>query len=367
MNLLNPPAVIGIIGGGQLGQMLALSAIEQGYWIAVLDPDPHCPCSKLAHHFIQAQYNDEEALKKLNVLADVITYEFENVDVEATRRVIEAHKLPQGFKALMISQDRLLEKQFAIQCGIPCVPFEHFNTRAEFDALSIDRPRVIKTRRYGYDGKGQSYLYTEIDKRQCSLRFPHPYVIEDICLFDREISVAVCAFDDGIVAFEPFENLHVKGILRSSLFPARIDPALSQKANEAAIRLVKALDYRGILVVEYFVSGDEIYFNEFAPRPHNSAHGTIEACDFSQFDLHIRAISHHPKVEPKRLQCNLMLNILGEDYEHALKLWNTSKEAIHLHLYGKTEKRPQRKMGHLSLNTDTVEACIPLINQWRTR
>jgi 5-(carboxyamino)imidazole ribonucleotide synthase len=367
MNILNPPAVIGIIGGGQLGQMLALSAIAQGYWIAVLDPDANCPCSNLAHHFIQAAYNDEDALKRLNVLADVITYEFENVDVEATKACIDADKLPQGFKALMISQDRLLEKQFAINSGIPCVPFEHFNTKAEYDDLMLNHPRVIKTRRYGYDGKGQTWLYTQTDKNNCQLHFPHPYVIEDICLFDKEISVAVCSFSDGIVAYEPFENVHVSGILRSSIYPARIEASLAEKAVHYATQLVEALDYRGILVVEFFVMGDAIYFNEFAPRPHNSAHGTIETCDFSQFDLHIRAITNHPKRNPKRLQCNLMLNILGENYEQALKLWSTSLEPIHLHLYGKTEIRPQRKMGHLSFNADTMDPCIELLNQWRTR
>lgn len=367
MSILNPPAVIGIIGGGQLGQMLALSAIAQGYWIAVLDPDPNCPCAKLAQHFIQAQYNDEEALKKLNVLADVITYEFENVDVEATKKFIDSNKLPQGYKALMISQDRLLEKQFALESGIPCVPFEHFNSKEEFDALSMDVPRVIKTRRYGYDGKGQYWLYTQSDKANCQLHFPHPYVVEDICLFDKEISVAVCSFNDGIVAYEPFENVHVSGILRSSLYPARIHQNLAQKAMDYAVQLVKALDYRGILVVEFFVLNDDVYFNEFAPRPHNSAHGTIEASDFSQFDLHIRAITHHHKLEPRRIQNNLMLNILGEHYEQALKLWNTSPEPIHLHLYGKAEIRAQRKMGHLSFNADTMEPCLTLLNQWRTQ
>lgn len=367
MSILNPPAVIGIIGGGQLGQMLALSAIAQGYWIAVLDPNPNCPCANLAHHFIQAQYNDEEALKKLNVLADVITYEFENVDVEATKKFIDSNKLPQGYKALMISQDRLLEKQFALESGIPCVPFEHFNSKEEFDALNMDVPRVIKTRRYGYDGKGQTYLYTQSDIANCQLHFPHPYVAEDICLFDQEISVAVCSFTDGIVVYEPFENVHVSGILRSSLYPARINQTVAERAMHYASKLVKALTYRGILVVEFFVLNDEVYFNEFAPRPHNSAHGTIEACDFSQFDLHIRAIANHPKLEPKRLQNNLMLNILGEDYEHALQFWNTSVKPIHLHLYGKTEIRPQRKMGHLSFNADTMDECMNLLKQWSTR
>ena len=367
MSVLNPPAVIGIIGGGQLGQMLALSAIAQGYWIAVLDPDPNCPCAKLAHHFIQAQYKDEEALKQLNVMADVITYEFENVDVEATKKIIDLNKLPQGYKALMISQDRLLEKQFALNSGIPCVPFEHFNSKEEFDALILDRPCVIKTRRYGYDGKGQYWLYTQADKANCHLHFPHPYVAEDICLFDKEISVAVCSFNDGIVAYEPFENVHVSGILRSSLYPARIEQSIAEKAMQYAMQLVKALDYRGILVVEFFVLNEDVYFNEFAPRPHNSAHGTIEACDFSQFDLHIRAITNHQKLEPKRIQNNLMLNILGEHYDHALKLWNSSPEPLHLHLYGKTEIRAQRKMGHLSFNADAMESCISLLNQWRTR
>lgn len=367
MSLLNPPAVIGIIGGGQLGRMLALSAIAQGYWIAVLDPDANCPCSKLAHHFIQAAYNDEEALKRLNVLSDVITYEFENVDVEALKKVIELAKLPQGVKALMISQDRMLEKQFATDCGIPCVPYENFNTRAEYDALVIDRPRLIKTRRYGYDGKGQFWLYDQADKAKHLLRFPYPYIVEDICAFDCEISVAVCAFEEGLVAYEPFENVHVTGILRSSLLPARISKTLTDKAVLYAKQLVSTLAYRGTLVVEFFVKDEEVYFNEFAPRPHNSAHGTIEACDFSQFDLHIRAITGHRMIEPKRIQNNIMLNILGEDYEKAFKLWNMSEQPIHLHLYDKTEIRPQRKMGHLSFNADTMDACIVLLNSWRTQ
>ena len=362
-----PPAMLGILGGGQLGRMFTVAAKTMGYRVTVLDPDPHAPAAEFADRHLCAAFDDPAALQELAQCA-AITTEFENVNADAMRFLAQHTTVSPSGDYVAIAQNRIQEKAWIQKAGLQTAPYQaicQLNDITEASAQLL--PGILKTATLGYDGKGQTYLYTQTDKARCQLHFPHPYVAEDICLFDKEISVAVCSFTDGIVVYEPFENVHVSGILRSSLYPARINQTVAEKAMHYASKLVKALNYRGILVVEFFVLNDEVYFNEFAPRPHNSAHGTIEACDFSQFDLHIRAITNHPKLEPKCLQNNLMLNILGEDYEHALQFWNTSVKPIHLHLYGKTEIRPQRKMGHLSFNADTMDECMNLLKQWSTR
>jgi 5-(carboxyamino)imidazole ribonucleotide synthase len=363
-----PPSTIGIIGGGQLGKMMALSMIEQGYKVAVLDPDAECPCSNIANHFICASYSDELALRQLVEMSEILTYEFENVEVEMLRKVSGIEKVPQGYDCLKVSQDRLLEKSTIEYLGIPTVRFAPFSTQDELDNLELNYPIIIKTRRLGYDGKGQ---YRVNDKQSLSilkLEFPMEYIAEEICAFDTEISVIVCGFKDGQSNFEAFENKHINGILDTSIYPAHVSNVIQLQAIQSALTIIQTFNYIGVLAVEFFVKDDQLYFNELAPRPHNSGHGTINSCDYSQFDLHVAAICGSSVIQPKRLQSSVMQNILGQDLELFIQRFEIqSTQSIHLHVYGKKEIRHNRKMGHLTIHHDSVEQVKEIAKNWRTQ
>ncbi len=348
---------IGIIGGGQLGQMMALSAIEMGFEVVVLDPDQECPCVKVASHFICAPYHDIVALSQLNEMCDVITYEFENVPIETLKETIDLKKCPQGFKALEISQDRVLEKEFAKSLNIPTVEFFVIETHADLNKVNATDDYILKTRRLGYDGKGQM-AYKSHDRVE--LKHPSGYILEKKCRFDLEISIAITRFKDGCTFFEASTNHHKKGILAYSINPTQ-NHRLSEKAQSYALKLVEALDYIGVLVVEFFVQGDELFFNEFAPRPHNSYHASIEGYEFSQFDTHILAITKQSKVDPHLLSPTLMVNVLGDNFEKALGFQYTNPYPSHIHIYGKKELRNGRKMAHLTYCADKPEE---LIQKW---
>ncbi len=351
---------IGIIGGGQLGQMMASSAIEMGFKVFVLDPDSSCPASALASQFICAPYNDVAALNKLNESCDVITYEFENVPISTLMENISLSKCPQGFKALEISQDRLLEKNFAKTLNIPTVDFLVIDTQEEYLAIENKENYILKTRRLGYDGKGQVDLKSNDDVK---ISHESGYIAERKCLFDHEISIAVTRFKDGSSVFPVSLNTHKKGILAYSINPAPLTEKVIKEAQDYTIKLVEALDYYGVFVVEYFVEKDKILFNEFAPRPHNSYHASIEGCEFSQYDTHIRAITSQKKVDPHLLSPTLMVNVLGDNYDKALSFAKDSAYPMHLHNYGKKELRLGRKMGHITICCDDPQDCI---EKWET-
>lgn len=356
-------STIGILGGGQLGLMMAQAAKKQGHRIVVLDPDDQCPCVKIADKFICAKYNDENAVKEMAEQCDVLTYEFENADAQLVSQFID--KFPQGSDALTISQHRYKEKKFAKKLGLKTPHFFKMKSEAELFQI-ISFPTLIKTCRFGYDGKGQWLIRDIEDLNEIKLEFPGEYIAEEFVSYDREISVVVARFYDGTVAFPPFENVHEKGILRQSMVPSVVSEEVARVAIEAAISIAEQLDYIGVLAVEMFVCGDEVIFNEFAPRPHNSAHLTIECADFSQFDLHIAAITRQTKVEPTMINHGVMFNILGQ---HVAEVF--SKHAAHpddtvyIHWYGKKETRFNRKMGHVTLaSMDKVE-LNELIDRWR--
>jgi 5-(carboxyamino)imidazole ribonucleotide synthase len=360
---LLPPASIGIVGGGQLGRMMALSAIAKGYKIAVLDPDPTCPCASIADVFIAADYDDAEAFDRLVSMCDVVTYEFENADAGLVQKY--GSKFPQGHRALEISQHRLAEKNFARQSRVPCPKYVSVSSRSDLESIT-DFPIVLKTCRFGYDGKGQWLIQNKDDLTAHDIQFPGEYIAESYIDFEKEISVVCCRFNDGVTIYEPFENRHAKGILRESIHPAQIDDKSRKMAFEATKRLVEALDYIGVLAVEYFVTKEGILFNEMAPRPHNSAHGTIEGCEYSQYDLHIAAITGSGQIESKRITNTMMINLLGQDIQTALKKWETvSTQSIHLHWYGKSEIRNNRKMGHITVCADTIEELNRIAKPWR--
>lgn len=354
-----PPATIGIIGGGQLGRMMAISAKYMGYNIAVLDPTPHCPTAQVADCHIVAAYDDMEAIKELTELSDVITYEFENVDVTAATYIEDQGKLPQGAYALEVTQNRENEKNLMKEAGIPVAPFTIVHSEEECrQALkSMQLPAVIKTCRGGYDGKGQFKINTETDVEE-AIRFarqPGTFIIEQWIPFDKEISVVFSRTSTGEIAIFPIaENIHKDHILYETIAPANISNKTAELAKEAAKILAKKINVVGTFAIEMFVKGEEVFINEMAPRPHNSGHYTIEACNVSQFTQHIRAICGLPLIPVQQLQSVSMINILGEDMSKALHALSTMPNGF-VHLYGKAEAKEKRKMGHITFVASSSE------------
>lgn len=347
-----PPQTIGIIGGGQLGRMMAIAAKYMGYNVIVLDPTPNCPTAQVADGQIVAAYDDMEAIKELADKSDVVTYEFENVDLDAATFIEEAGKLPQGAFALEVTQNREKEKKLMREIGLPVPNFSivHNGTECEAALEKITLPAVIKTCRGGYDGKGQLKIESEQDK-EAAIQFADQggtFIIEEWITFDKEISTVFTRSQSGQIIFFPIaENDHKDHILYETIAPARISDELNRKAKDAASLLADKINVVGTFAIEMFVKGEEIFINEMAPRPHNSGHYTIEACSESQFSQHIRAICGLPLPEIRLHQNAMMINVLGEDMPKALRALRKLPEA-HVHLYGKKEAKEKRKMGHVT-------------------
>ncbi|WP_099157711.1 5-(carboxyamino)imidazole ribonucleotide synthase [Virgibacillus ndiopensis] len=363
-----PPKTIGIIGGGQLGRMMAIAARYMGYKIVVLDPTPNCPTAQVADEQIIAAYDDMQAIKKLTEMSDVITYEFENVDLKAAKYIEEQGKLPQGAFALEITQNREKEKQLMKEAGLP-VPAFSIVTNGEECKRALENttfPCVIKTCRGGYDGKGQIKLSAKSDGTE-AMEFAEKNehcIIEQWVPFDKEISVVFSRTQDGGLEFFPIaENTHKDHILYETVVPASINNQVEMKVVQAATILAERMQIVGTFAIEMFVKGDEIFLNEMAPRPHNSGHYTIEACNISQFGQHIRAICGLPLTPIKFLQPATMVNILGEDMEHVLNMMPALGNAS-IHLYGKDGIKPKRKMGHITFIAETIEEVNKLVSTY---
>jgi 5-(carboxyamino)imidazole ribonucleotide synthase len=357
-----PGQTIGIIGGGQLGRMMALAAKEQGFRIAVLDPNPDSPCGQVADYKVIGAYDDREAMQELAYLSDVITYEFENIDVDALSWISKHVYVPQGTALLEITKDRIAEKRAIQKADIEVAPYEVIHTKQDiYDTIKkLGFPVVLKTSRGGYDGKGQLVINSELDINQTDeILEKGPCVLEKWLSFSKEISVIVTKNLSGETAVFPVaENIHVKNILHQTIVPATISESASIYAKEIALKLAKRLDLVGTLAVEMFLMEDNrIYINELAPRPHNSGHYTIDACETSQFEQHIRAICNWPLGSTKLLKTALMVNILGE---HQLSLFDNipTLSDWKIHLYGKTEAKLGRKMGHVTLLRESTEEAI---------
>lgn len=360
-----PGQTIGVIGGGQLGQMMTLAAKSMGFRVIVLDPTPNSPCGQVADEQIVAAYNDLAAVKILAEKTDVITYEFENIDANALSWLTNHAYVPQGTEILRVTQNRIYEKATIQKAGVPVVPYEVIlnQTELEHGLENLGYHAVLKTATGGYDGKGQLVIKTEHDRiSAASLLSTGPCVLEQWIPFTKEVSVIVSKNPDGETAVFPVaENIHCNNILHQTIVPARIDKETEEKAMAAAKKIAEFLHLIGTLAVEMFVTEDgEIYINELAPRPHNSGHYSIEACMTSQFEQHIRAICNLPLGSTALLKPAVMVNILGEHLEpllenlHHFKHWK-------IHLYGKNEAKPGRKMGHLTrLCNDTDEALQEL-------
>lgn len=357
-----PGSTIGIIGGGQLGRMMAFSAKERGYRIAVLDPVEDCPTAQVADFHIKADYDDTLALKALAAKSDVLTYEFENVDAEAIKQIEETVAVPQGTDLLLITQNRLQEKEFLNDSLVKIADYAKVDTEEELrEALKeIQYPSVLKTIRGGYDGKGQCVLRSEADIEEAKEILEHGRcVLEKWLTFQKEISVMVVRNARGdISVFPAAENIHVNNILSKSIVPARVSDSVHQTAREMAETIAEKLNLVGALGIEMFLTQEgTIYANELAPRPHNSGHYSIEACSHSQFDMHIRAICGYALPKVDLLKPAVMVNVLGEHLDQAREL-NETKPFWHIHEYGKAQAKSGRKMGHITILTEDIEAVL---------
>lgn len=342
--------------------MMAIAAKAMGFRIVVLDPENDCPCAQVADRHIRAAYGDESACRELLEAADVITYEFENVPV-ASARILEA-KLPQGSRLLEITQDRLREKEAVRNLGFLTADYLPIRNPEEMEAFAqhfLQNPSIVflKTASGGYDGKGQFVLQTAADLHQ--FRDKHykqeiAYVAEQALDFDKELSAIVCRNARGECSVFPIaENIHRNQILQQSIVPARVPEYIHQKANDLALKMAEGLKLQGTLAIELFLCGDELRVNELAPRPHNSGHYSLDACLTSQFEQHIRAICNLPLGDVRQVSPCVMLNLLGEDME---KLSREKAGKHKLHLYGKKEARPGRKMGHINILENSIEECL---------
>jgi len=346
-----PGGVIGILGSGQLGRMLALAAAPLGYRCHIYSPEAASPAAQVSAAATVADYGDADALEAFARSIDVVTYEFENIPLDTADRLAAQRPLRPGREALRVAQDRLEEKRFVRGAGVATAPFAAVDDDSSLQAAlaEIGTPAVLKTRRFGYDGKGQA-LIAQPDAAAAAWASlgKAPAVLEGFIAFQREISVVAARGLDGEIAcFDVVENRHKNHILDVTIAPAPIAPESAAQAQQIARRLLHALDYVGVIGVEMFVLEDgPPLVNEFAPRVHNSGHWTIEGCRTSQFAQHIRAITGLPLGSPERLFDAEMTNLLGED----IAAWPAllAEPGAHLHLYGKAEARPGRKMGHVT-------------------
>lgn len=353
--------MIGIVGGGQLGKMMAQSAQRIGFKVAILDPDENCPAQFVAHEFINADYSNEDALNQLGEISKVVTYEFENIDAQQLKPLSNNYNIPQGSETVALLQDRLTEKQTLESANVNIVPFLEVNHAQDLNKAieTIGFPFIIKTRFGGYDGKGQLVIHSNNDLDEArNLIANTPCVVEKYLPLYKEVSItATRDIYDQTVYFPLQENEHRDQILYKTIVPARVD--LEEQAIDEVKKIMTKVHFIGTFTVEFFVTNDlKLYVNEIAPRPHNSGHYSIEACDYSQFDTHVLAVAgwHLPK-KINLLQPAIMMNLLGQDVSN-LKNEFYKHPDWHVHIYGKKINKINRKMGHitkLSLDLDKDE------------
>ena len=345
---MNPNRTIGIIGGGQLARMLATAAAELGFEINIYCPDRDCPAAQVANKTVLGNYDDNEKLVAFAKNINVLTYEFENIDTKTLEELEKVVDIRPSVKALKISQDRYTEKTYLNSLGIKTTKFYKIDEVSDIEKhfVKIKKPILIKTRRLGYDGKGQVLIKTEDDINEYYLRNEFsPSIGEEVFRFDKELSVIIVRDKEGNTkAFEPGENVHERGILVTTTLPSSISEALRNDATEIAKKIVGDLDYIGVMGVEFFLKGKELLVNEIAPRVHNSGHWTMDGSYSSQFQQHIRAIMELPLLSTERHSDIVMYNLIGKVTSDLLK-----NELAKVHIYGKKDPRPGRKMGHVNL------------------
>lgn len=342
-------STIGILGGGQLGRMLSVAASRLGLRTHIYEPGADCPAADVAHRCTTAGYEDHTALAEFAASVDVITYEFENIPTAALDQLEALRPIRPGRAALATSQDRLAEKQFLQGLGLQVAPFAPVGTLAELGAAlaRIGTPAILKTRRMGYDGKGQARI---MDLAGAGAAFADmagaQAVLEGFVHFSHEVSVIGARGADGSIAcYDPGENVHDAGILRTTTVPAKLTPSQRTDAVLIAARILNALDYVGVMGVELFVTAQGLIVNEIAPRVHNSGHWTQNGCAIDQFEQHIRAVAGWPLGDGSRHSNVVMENLIGDDM---LRVPGLAKTNAALHLYGKVQTKPGRKMGHVN-------------------
>lgn len=347
---LNPGATIGILGGGQLGRMLSVAASRLGFITHIYEPGANPPAGQVADRVTTANYDDADALAAFAASVDVITYEFENIPTTALD-ILESHKpIRPGREALRVSQDRLTEKNFLQGLGLTTAPFADITDQASLDTALADigAPAILKTRRFGYDGKGQARIKTLEDAPQALADMAGaPALLEGFITFSHEVSVIAARGVQGDVAcYDPGENVHTDGILDSTTVPAKLSGSQRMDAVLLAARILNELDYVGVMGVELFVTPQGLVVNEIAPRVHNSGHWTQNGCAVDQFEQHIRAVVGWPLGDGQRHSDVVMENLIGDDMDRVPELAKESDCAIHL--YGKADVKPGRKMGHVN-------------------
>lgn len=343
-------ATIGILGGGQLGRMLSVAASRLGFKTCIFEPGQDCPASHVANDHVMAEYSDEDALRRFAESVDVITYEFENIPTAALDLLEPLRPVRPGRRALKVSQDRLLEKAFLSDLGLMTAPFAAVDDPDDLaEAMAeIGMPAILKTRRFGYDGKGQARIMAPQDaERALADMGGQPAIYEGFVEFSHEVSVIAARNMAGDVAcFDPGENVHEGGILRTTTVPARLTAAQRTDAVLLAAKILNSLRYVGVMGVELFVTSKGLIVNEIAPRVHNSGHWTQQGCAIDQFEQHIRAVAGWSLGDGSRYADVVMENLIGADMDRVPDL--ARAPGVSLHLYGKTKVKPGRKMGHVN-------------------
>lgn len=368
---LLPGATLGVLGGGQLGRMFVLAARRMGYRVMVLDPDPAAPAAQVADFHLKAAYDDAVSLLHMGQLCDAVTTEFENVPAHSLEMLAKHCFVAPDARAVAVAQDRWLEKTRARECGLDTAAFANIEDEGWLVHAwsTIGAPALLKTRRLGYDGKGQARVDCLDDLVEAHTRLGKvPCLLEARLDLACEFSVILARSRQGEIAFYPLaENRHRNGILDVSLAPARLSEKIAEQARRMAATLAEGLDYVGVLAVEFFLLQDgQVVFNEMAPRPHNSGHYTLDACVTDQFEQQVRMLAGLPPGETRILSPAAMVNLLGD-------LWRPepnwarllAQPAVKLHLYGKATPRPGRKMGHCNCLADSPEAALALAERVR--
>ena len=363
--MILPNATLGVLGGGQLGRMFTLAAYSMGYRVVVLDPDPHSPAGLIADQHIKANYRDHAALQLLGDECAAVTTEFENVPAESMEYLEKLCAVRPNADAVRIAQDRIREKSFAQDHGLATAAFAAIYEDADIVAAveTLTAPLLMKTASLGYDGKGQVQVNTLAEARNAFEQLGNTAcVLEEMVDLECEISVILARSINGQTAVYPVgENRHVNGILDTTIVPATLDASLGEQAIEMAVRLADSIEYCGILAVEFFYTRQgELLINELATRPHNSGHYTVDACATSQFEQHVRMMCGLPPGDTQMLSPVVMTNLLGDIWKEDEPDWQQvlNESQAHLHLYGKKEARPGRKMGHINCLAADVEQAL---------
>lgn len=378
MNSIQPGGWIGIMGGGQLGRMMALAAKEVAYRVVVWDPDDDCPAADIADRHLAAEYTDPRALAEFAESVGVATYEFENVNADVVEELSRTVPVFPNPRLLRVSQNRVREKETCRELGLDTAPFVPVLSRADLDRAlaTLEGPTVLKTATGGYDGKGQAIISAvsgALSHYEALGGETRPMILEKKIAFQKELSIVVARDQQGDVRFYPTaHNYHRHGILDISVVPAGVSPRVSQKIQNDAHQIAERLDLVGVMAIEFFLTDDDrVLVNEMAPRPHNSGHYTLDACETSQFDQHIRAICGLPLGFSGLIGPCAMINLLGDVWHLADGQPNFARAlqvpGSHLHLYGKRDPRSGRKMGHITVLAETTELALERVREAKAR